>query len=238
MCPTLQSAPHAKTHSGGVTLTERRILRRRRHRDVTKRRTLGGRRHGKPHFACGPHQKAHSACGRSGRVRLSVRVRAQNALFRRMCFSLPAQTRRRLTENRTLHPSPHGKAQSAPATSRKTALCTRHLTENRTLYRRCHLDVAKRRILDGRRHGKPHSARGPHQKAHSACERWLRREPIFAGLCTLLHTHGRSRDRAGPRVPRRRRPHGPRDARALGPEVHATGAVTQPPTHTNSRSLI
>ena len=29
----------------------------------------------------------------------------------------------------------------------------------------------------------------------------------------------------------------PRDARALGPEAHAAGAVTQPPTHTSSRSL-
>ena len=64
-----------------------------------------------------------------------------------------------------------------------------------------------------------------------------RREAIFADLCTLLRHHGRSRDRAGPWVPRHRRPHGPRDARALEPEVHATGAVTQPPTHTNSRSL-
>ena len=86
-------------------------------------------------------------------------------------------------------------------------------------------------------HGKAHFACGPHQRAHSACERWLRRGAIFADLCTLLHTHGRSRDRAGPRVPRRRRPHGPRDARALGPEAHATGAVTQPPTHASSRSL-
>ena len=66
----------------------------------------------------------------------------------------------------------------------------------------------------------------------------MRREAIFADLRTLLHTHGRSRDRAGPWVPRHRRPHGTRDARALGPEVHATGAVTQPPTHTSSRSLI
>ena len=120
---------------------------------------------------------------------------------------------------------------------RKTALCTRQLTEKHTLYRRCHLDVTERRTLDGRRHGEAHFACGPHQKAHSACERWLRREAIFAGLCTLLRTHGRSRDRAGLRVPRRRRPHGPRDARALGPEVHATGAVTQPPTYTSSRSL-
>ena len=51
------------------------------------------------------------------------------------------------------------------------------------------------------------------------------REAVLANLCTLLRPHGRSRDRAGPRVPRRRRPHGSRDARTLGPEVHPTGAV-------------
>ena len=33
-------------------------------------------------------------------------------------------------------------------------------------------------------------------------------------------------------------PMAPRDARALGPEAHATGTVTQPPTHTSSRSLL
>ena len=112
-------------------------------------------------------------------------------------------------------------------TLRKSAFCARTLTEKRT--------------LDGRRHGKAHFACGPHQRAHSAlsaCERWLRREPIFADLYTLLHTHGRSRDRAGPWVPRHRGPHGPRDARALGPEVHATGAVTQPPTRTHEASFL
>ena len=36
------------------------------------------------------------------RMRFSVRVPAQNALFRRMRFSSPGQTRRRLTEKRTL----------------------------------------------------------------------------------------------------------------------------------------
>ena len=64
------------------------------------------------------------------------------------------------------------------------------------------------------------------------------RGTISANLCTLLRSHGRSRDRAGPQVLRRRRPHGLRDARALGPEAHAAGAVTQPPTYTNSRSLL
>ena len=119
-------------------LTEKRILRWRRHRDVTKRRILGGRCHGKAHFACGAHQKAHSACGRWRRVRLSVRVRAQNALFRRMCFSLPAQTSgdltenrtldRHLTEKRTLQPLAHGKAHSATAGSRKSAFCASDAT--------------------------------------------------------------------------------------------------------------
>ena len=101
-CPTLHPPSHGKTHSGGVTLTERRIL--------------DGRRHGKAHFACGPHQKAHSACGRSRRVRFSVTCRLQNALFRRVRLSSPAQTRRRLTERRILHPPAHGKPHSAPAT--------------------------------------------------------------------------------------------------------------------------
>ena len=109
---------------------------------------------------------------------------------------------------------PHAKAHSAQTVSRKSAVCTRHLAERRIL--RVRLD----------------------QRARSACGQRLRQEVVFADLRTLLHTHGRSRDRAGPWVPRHRRPHGTRDARALGPEVHATGAVTQPPTHTSSRSLI
>ena len=66
----------------------------------------------------------------------------------------------------------------------------------------------------------------------------LCREAILANLCTLLRSHGRSRDRVGLGAPRHRRPHDPRDARALGPEAHAAGAVTQPLTYTNSRSLL
>ena len=38
----------------------------------------------------------------------------------------------------------------------------------------------------------------------------------------------RSRDRAGPRVPRHRRPHGPRDTKALRPEAHAVKAPARP----------
>ena len=129
-----------------------------RNRRLTERRILDGRRHGKAHFACGPHQKAHSACGRSRRVHLSVRVRAQNALFRRMCFSSPAQTWSHLTQRRILRRRSHVKAQSAPAASRKTAVCNRRLTEKRALRRRRHRDVTERRTLDGRRHGKAHFA--------------------------------------------------------------------------------
>ena len=99
MCPTLQPAPHAKTHSGGITLTERRTL----------------------HPP--PHGKAQSACERSRRVRFSVRVRPQNALFRRVRFSSPAQTWSHLTQRRILRRRSHAKAQSAPATSRKGAFC-------------------------------------------------------------------------------------------------------------------
>ena len=160
-------------------------------------------------------------------MRFSVRVRAQNALFRRLRFSSPAQTWSHLTQRRILCRPPYGKPHSVPGNSRKSTLCTGDATSTWPKGAFWTGDVTEKRTLRV----------GPHQKAHSACERWLRREPIFADLCTLLHTHGRSRDRAGPRVPRHRRPHGPRDARTLRPEAHAAGAVTQPPTHTNSRSL-
>ena len=64
-----------------------------------------------------------------------------------------------------------------------------------------------------------------------------RRETVFANLCTLLRHHSRSRDWAGPRVPRHRRPHGSRATQVFGPEARPTRVVTQPPTHTNLRSL-
>ena len=102
--------------------------------DSRKDALWGCHSHGKAHFACGPHQKAHSACERSRRVRLSVRVRSQsapfrstspvqNALFRRVRFSSPAQTWSHLTQRRILRRRSHVKAQSATATSRKGALC-------------------------------------------------------------------------------------------------------------------
>ena len=71
-------------------------------------------------------------------MRFSVRDRAQNALFRRVRFSSPAQTLSHLTQRRILRRRPHVKAHSAPGNSRKTALCTRRLTEKRTLYPATH----------------------------------------------------------------------------------------------------
>ena len=152
---------------------------------LTPRRIAPQQRTQVPHSATGDsrkdalwgshsHGKAHSACERSPRVRFSVTSPVQNALFRRVRFSSPAQT-------------------------------WSHLTQ--------------RRILRRRSHGKAHFACGPHQRARSACERRLRREAIFADLCTLLHTHGRSHDRAP------------------GPEAHAAGAVTQPPTRAHEASI-
>ena len=80
-------------------------------------------------------------------MRFPVTSRGQNALFRKMRFSSPAQTRRRLTENRTLAQPAHGKAHSAAGASRKGAFCTRSDrggTKKRTL------------------------AQPPHQNSHSA----------------------------------------------------------------------
>ena len=67
-------------------------------------------------------------------MRFSVACRTQNALFRRVRLSSPAQTSTRLTERRILYLPPHGKAHSVPTTSRKSAFCTHHLTEKRILY--------------------------------------------------------------------------------------------------------
>ena len=70
---------------------------------------------------------------RDRRMRLSVRVHAQNALFRRMRLSSPAQTWRRLTEKRILLPPPHGKAHSGPMAHGKPQSGSVTLTEKCTL---------------------------------------------------------------------------------------------------------
>ena len=84
--------------------------------------------------------------------------------------------------------------------------------------------------------------RPPTTQAHSATvytNAPIRRgEAVLANLCTLLRSHNCTRDRAGPLVPRRRRPHGPRDARALGPEAHAARVVTYPSIRVHDASYI
>ena len=85
-------------------------------------------------FCEGPHIKCAFPWRRRHRMRFSVRARTQNALFRRVRFSSPAQTWSHLTQRRILRRRSHVKAQSAPATSRKSALCTPDLTEKRTLW--------------------------------------------------------------------------------------------------------
>ena len=170
------------------------------------------------------------------------------------CTSAPLCTRR-LTERRTLGVSLSRKDALCVWASPKGALCMRAVVAPRAHLRRSvytpaspRLPAAAQQCTQMPRNGSesPFSPICVHScvptPAHSVATVYTnapkrRREAIFADLCTLLRHHGRSRDRAGPWVPRHRRPHGLRDARALEPEVHATGAVTQPPTHTNSRSL-
>ena len=77
-----------------------------------------------------PHDSAGGEGIRRHRMRFSVRVRAQNASFRRVRFFSPAQTWRPLTEKRILLPPPHGKAHSAAYASRKGALCDPQIAQN------------------------------------------------------------------------------------------------------------
>ena len=100
-----------------------RVRRSRFELDLTERRTLPNR--------WAPECAFPSR--RDRRMRLSVRVPAQNALFRRMRLSSPGQTWRRLTEKRILSPVPHGKAHSATYASRKSAVCNLRLTKRHTL---------------------------------------------------------------------------------------------------------
>ena len=104
-------------------------------------------------------------------MRFLVRGGGQSALFRRMRFSSPGQTRRRLTERRTLHPPAHGKPHSAPtmpprrdqkahserATSRKSAF--RRIVH--VLYARGEGGRDGSHAREHRRAGARQSAKGP-----------------------------------------------------------------------------
>ena len=63
----------------------------------------------------------------------SVTSRPQNAPFRRVRLSSPGQTRRRLTEKRSLGRATHVKAHSVRRISRKGALCMRVVTQTASL---------------------------------------------------------------------------------------------------------
>ena len=75
----------------------------------------------------------HGGTAWAPRVRLSVSRRTQNAPFRRVRLSSPGQTRRRLTEKRSLGRAIHVKAHSARRISRKGALCMRVVTQTASL---------------------------------------------------------------------------------------------------------
>jgi len=119
---------------------------------LTEKCTLCGRRDGRGTLFVGPHAKAHSACGQPPRVRLSVRVCSQSALFRRMRLFSPGQMSRCLTQKRILCRRSHGKAHSGPPpyplrpdVSRKDALwrgvCRSHRLLHLTLMERQHQDT-------------------------------------------------------------------------------------------------
>ena len=80
-----------------------------------------------------PHGSAGGESIRRHRMRFSVRVRTQNASFRRVRFFSPAQTWHRLTEKRILQPASHGKAHSGPMAHGKPQSGSVTLTEKRIL---------------------------------------------------------------------------------------------------------
>ena len=67
---------------------------------------------------------------RDRRMRLSVRVPAQNALFRNMRLSSPGQTRRHLTKKRTLGRWLTENRSLGVSPSRKSALCNPQIAQN------------------------------------------------------------------------------------------------------------
>ena len=161
----LQPAPHGKAHSARQQSPRVRLSVRVRprvrfsvecvfphlgKRDATSRKSAFSNRRltEKRILHVGPHGKAHSARWASREsafctptVTQSASFREsppQSALFRRVRFSSPAQTWRRLTEKRSLQPAPHGKAHSARWASRESAFCTLGLTGKRILHANSH----------------------------------------------------------------------------------------------------
>ena len=125
-------------------------------------------------------------------MRFSVRHGLQNALFRRVRLSSPGQTSSRLTQKRILCVGPHGKVQSAPSTSRKSAFCARAVAQSAPFR-----EVRPQAEVRGPRHNPPAfwravALRPPpgddvNEKAQSAC--WASRK---SALCAHRLTERRS----------------------------------------------
>ena len=115
-------------------------------------------------------------------MRFSVQHGLQNALFRRVRFSSPAQTPTHLTQKRILAVGPHAKAHSNPGSSRKSAFCPRCLTQ--------------RRILAVGPHAKPHSDPGASRKS-ALCPRRLTQRRILRAC-----RHQRTRSVSPRRLPK------------------------------------
>ena len=131
---TLGVRPHGKAHSGRLGSRKSTLW----VGSLTEKRILSGGAHGKAHSGWGASRKS-ALCMRAVAQSAPFRnAKPQNASFRRMRFSLPAQTRSRLTEKRTLGVRPHGKAHSGRLESRKSALWVGRLTEKCTLGAQSH----------------------------------------------------------------------------------------------------
>ena len=132
----------------------------------------------------------------TARVCLFVTSRPQSALFRRVRFSSPGQTRRRLMEKRSLPWNPHGKAHSEVEPHGKARSGPYHAARVRlfvtswpqsAFFRRVRFfspgqtstHLTEKRILPRSPHGKAHSALEPSRKSAFRGE----------GLLTPRNTH-------------------------------------------------
>ena len=94
---------------------------------LTEKHILYPPPHGKTHSVSTASRKSAFCTHHDRRMHFSVRTRSQNALFRRVRLSSPAQTSACLTERRILYPPPHGKAHSGPTQPQDQGLRARRL---------------------------------------------------------------------------------------------------------------
>ena len=121
--------PHAKAHSGSDPSRRSAFC----PDGLTRKRILDSTPHAEAHSGGSEDPRVHLSVRASYRMHFSVRHGLQNALFRRVRFSLPGQTSTHLTRKRTLPRRPHAKAHSGLDPSRRSALWPNPLTRKRTL---------------------------------------------------------------------------------------------------------